>query len=133
MERLVKRMKLHRVSGTIVHHCALMIRYLEHTGKKAHIVKGWVVYGNEACTHYWVEDTEGAVYDVGYSLGCMYNPELMALSPRIHRIEPVGVKFADENEPALKGEHLRQYELYLEDKQTFWKESPADVRNFRVL
>ena len=100
MDRLVKRMKLRRVTGTIVHHCALMIKYLEREGVKARLVKGWCVYGQEACTHYWVQDENGAVYDVGYELGCLYNPELMAYTPRLCDLEPAGLVFADANELA---------------------------------
>jgi len=132
MDRLVKRMKLRRVTGTIVHHCALMIKYLEREGIKAELVKGWCVYGQEACTHYWVRDQNGDVYDIGYELGCLYNPELLAYSPRLCDFEPVGLKFADANEMALKLEHERQYELFKEDRVTFWKESPEDIRSFRV-
>jgi len=132
MERLAKRMKLHRISGTIVHHCALMIKHLEHEGKKAHMVKGWCVYGQEACTHYWVEDEAGTMYDIGYVLGCLYNSELMAFTPHLHKIEPSGLQFADKDETVLKEEHQRQYELYHENRSTFWSESPADVRGFKV-
>lgn len=132
MERLVKRMKLHKVSGTIVHHCALMVKYLEHESLKAKIIKGWCIYGQEVCTHYWVQDEHGTVYDIGYSLGCLYNPELMAYTPRLCDLEPVGLKFADENELALKTEHERQYDLYNENRSTFWRESPNDVRVFKL-
>lgn len=132
MERLVKRMKLHRVSGTIVHHCALMIKYLEREGHTAKMVKGWCIYGQEACTHYWVHDENGTVYDIGYQLGCLYNPELMAYTPRLCVTAPVGFAFADANEKALKEEHERQYELFHENRMTFWQESPSDVRAFKV-
>jgi len=132
MDRLVKRMKLHRVTGTIVHHCALMIKYLEREGVKARIVKGWCVYGQEVCTHYWVKDERENVYDIGYELGCLYNSELMAYTPRLCEIEPVGLVFADANELALKLEHERQYDLFNEDRAAFWRESPADIRSFSV-
>jgi hypothetical protein len=133
MERLVKRMKLHRVSGTVVHHCALMVKYLEREGIEAYMVKGWCIYGQEACTHYWVTDKDGAVYDIGYQLGCLYNPELMAYTPRLCVDKPEGIAFADEAEVALKAEHERQYELFQEQRNTFWKESPDDVRNFKLV
>ncbi len=132
MDRLVKRMKLHRLSGTVVHHCALMIKYLESEGIKAAIIKGWCVYGQEACSHYWVQDEHGTVYDIGYQLGCMYNPELMAYTPRLCDLEPVGLQFADASETALKAEHERQYDLFNEDRTAFWQEAPADVRTFKV-
>ena len=132
MERLVKRMKLHRVSGTIVHHCALVIKYLEHEGHVANMVKGWCIYGPEVCTHYWVTDKTGTVYDIGYQLGCLYNSELMAYTPVLTKVEPVGISFADANETALKAEHARQYELFHENRVSFWRESPSDVRAFKV-
>jgi len=132
MERLVKRMKMHRVSGTIVHHCALMIKHLEREGHTGKLVKGWCIYGQEVCTHYWVTDETGNVYDIGYHLGCLYNPELMAYTPRLCEVEPVGMTFADANETTLKEEHERQYELFQENRTTFWQESPSDVRAFKV-
>jgi hypothetical protein len=131
MERLAKRIKIYRISGTIVHHCALMMKLLEHQGKKPVMIKGWCVYGRDACNHYWVRDGD-INYDIGYEIGCLYNPDLKSWNPVLWETKPDGISFADEAEEDLKQEHKSQYELYHENKSAFWRNSPDDVKKFKV-
>jgi hypothetical protein len=126
MDRLAKRLKLRHVSGTIVHHCALLLKIY----KGGVIRKGWCVYGNECCEHYWVE-ADGKVYDIGYELGCLYSPELLSLSPVLHATKPEGVTFVDEKEP-IREKNRELFELWNENPRTFWAEAPNDVRTLQV-
>jgi hypothetical protein len=126
MDRLAKRLKLRKVSGTVVHHCALLIKTL----KGGEMVRGWAIYGTECCEHYWVVH-EGANYDIGYEVACLYTPELKAVQPVLCTTKPTGVLFVDDTEP-IREKNAEFFDLWKENPKTFWREAPNDVKTLQV-
>jgi hypothetical protein len=127
VKRIAMRMKLRKVEGTVVHHCALLCRMLN---VKARVIKGFCVSPGEVCEHYWVRtDDEGLDLDLGMELACLYSPDLretqtMLLEHLPEELKHVEVKKQEDN--------ARLYELYCTDPKTFWRESPASVRAFSL-
>jgi hypothetical protein len=97
---------------------------------KAHIVKGYCVSPGEVCEHYWVRtDDEGLDLDIGLELARLYHPELQEMKTVLLEEVPEELK----NVEVFKQEdNARLFELYVTDPKTFWQESPASVRNFRM-
>lgn len=128
IKKLAMRMKLRKIDGTVVHHCALVCRLLEKDGTKAHIVKGFCVSPGDLCEHYWVRtDDEGLDMDIGMELACLYSPELRTLQTMLLEEVPetlrnIEIKKQDDNE--------RLFELYTSDPRSFWNETPLSVRTF---
>lgn len=128
IKKLAMRMKLKKVGGTVVHHCALLCRNLDREGTKAHVIKGFCVSPGDLCEHYWVRtDDEGLDLDIGMELASLYSPELRNLKTMLleevpETLKNVKVKKQDDNE--------RLYELYTTDPRSFWIESPLSVRTF---
>lgn len=129
VRRLAMRMKLHRLRGGVVHHCALLRRMLDLQGIKTELVKGFCVSPGDVCEHYWVRTVpSGLNLDIGYEVACLYTPELKDLQ----------VMLLDSIPPELAGievkrqeDHARLFELYQTDPKTFWDETPVDVRRFK--
>lgn len=131
VRRLALRMKVRRLTGTVVHHCAILVRMLEKDKIKSQIMKGYAVQGTEACDHYWVQtEDEKLNIDIGYELACLYTPELkgggVVLLPEL----PDGLVKVDLKEEMIVDENNRLFTLFNEDPQAFWKEAPSDVKNF---
>jgi len=134
LKRIAMRMKLHKVSGSVVHHCAVLKKLLAEKGVKSSVVHGYCISPGEICEHYWVRtDDEGLDLDIGYELACMYNPDLASLKTFLAEEFPPGLKDADGKEPDVlrQEDNTRLFELYETDPVTFWKEAPKDVRTFR--
>ncbi len=134
LKRLAMRMKLHRISGTVIHHCAIVKKLLAEQGIKSTIIHGYCISPGEVCEHYWVRtDDEGYDIDIGLELARLYTPELMALQTVLSEDFPVGIKDQNGKEPEVlrQEDNTRLFELYETDPVTFWKESPKDVRTFR--
>ena len=140
MERLALRLKIRNVSGTVVHHAAILKRALDHQGTRCEMVKGFCVIPEtkEACEHYWIRVDTGADQflnlDVGFEVAKLKNPELQALHPvLLTTLEShLGTLIrSDENEFAIRRENERLFELFQRDPKAFWRESPRDVREFR--
>jgi len=134
LKRLAMRMKLHKVNGTVVHHCALLKKILNEQGVKASVIHGYCISPGEICEHYWVRtDDEGLDLDIGYELACLYSPELLAMKTVLSENFPEGLKGSDGKEPEVlrQEDNQRLFELYETDPVTFWKEAPKDVRTFR--
>jgi hypothetical protein len=134
LKRLAMRMKLHKVNGTVVHHCALLKKILNEQGVKASVIHGYCISPGEICEHYWVRtDDEGLDLDIGYELACLYSPELLAMKTVLSENFPEGLKGSDGKEPEVlrQEDNQRLFELYETDPVTFWKESPKGVKMFR--
>jgi hypothetical protein len=120
-------MKLRKVEGSIVHHCAMLCKLLD---VKAHVVKGFCVSPGDVCEHYWVRtDEEGLDLDIGMAYATLFSPELadmrtMLLEEIPPELASIEVKKQDDN--------ARLYELYTTDPKTFWAEAPVSVRSFRL-
>lgn len=129
-KRFALRLKLHKVKGSVVHHCALFQRVLAAQGTPARVVKGVCVVprSREICEHFWVQsDKEGLDFDIGYEVGCLSSPDLASVETILLAEAPEG--FA---KPDTDPENLRLFELYQTDPKTFWAEAPVEVRNFNV-
>jgi hypothetical protein len=134
LKRMAQRMKLHKIEGTVVHHCALLVKFLAEEGVASKVIHGYCVSPNEICEHYWVRvEPEGLDMDIGYELACMYSPELMALKTVLTEEFPVGLKDRNGKEPEVlrHEDNQRLFELYETQPKAFWNESPKNVRTFR--
>jgi hypothetical protein len=131
VKRLALRIKLRNLSGSVVHHVALLKRALEHQGYEALMVKGYCVIPEtkEACEHYWVRVGELDL-DVGFTVARLRNPELMALSPLLLETLPDGLNRSDTEEILIREENSRLFDLYQSDPKAFWREAPRDVATF---
>lgn len=135
VKRMAKILKLNKVDGTVVHHCALVVKALAQQRIKARIIHGYCISPGEICEHYWVRtEEEGLDIDIGYELACLYNAELMALQTVLAEDFPVGLKGHDGKEPEVlrQADNQRLFELYETDPKSFWSEAPMSVRTFLV-
>lgn len=129
VRRLAMRMKLHRLRGTVVHHCALLKRMLDLQGIKTELVKGFCVSPGDICEHYWVRTVEsGLNLDIGYEVACLYTPELKDLRTMLLDSVPAELTGI---EVKRQEDYGRLFELYQTDPKTFWEETPVDVRRFK--
>jgi hypothetical protein len=134
LKRLAQRMKLHKIDGTVVHHCAILVKVLRADDVQARIVHGYAVTPGEICEHFWVRvEPEGLDMDIGWELARLYSPELSNMRIVLAEEFPAGLKDKDGQEPDV----LRQpqnrdlFELWETDPKTFWNEAPKNVRTFR--
>jgi hypothetical protein len=134
IKRLAMRMKLNKVNGTVVHHCAILKKILKEQGIKSTIIRGYCISPGEVCEHYWVRtDDEGLDFDIGYELACLYSPDLKTMTKFLSEEFPEGLKDAQGKEPEVlrQEDNQRLFELHNTDPVTFWKESPKGVQIFR--
>ena len=135
LRRLALRIKMHNVSGNVVHHAALLKKHLDHQGIKSEMVKGFCVIPEtkEACGHYWIRDlNSGLDLDVGFEVAKLRSPELQALHPVLLESIPPGMTRSDEKETMIREDNERLFELYQRDPKAFWREAPRDVTGFRT-
>ena len=135
LRRLALRIKLHNVSGNVVHHAALLKKSLDHQGFQSEMIKGYCVIPEtkEACEHYWIRDvTTGLDLDVGFEVAKLRSPELQSLHPVLLESLPPGMTRSDEKETMIREENERLFELFQRDSKAFWREAPRDVINFRT-
>ena len=136
LRRIALRIKMHNVSGNVVHHNALLKRFLEQKGIKCELVKGFCVIREtkEACEHCWVRTEEGRDLDLSFEVAKLKSPELQALYPALlESIEGIpNLIRSDEKEFAIRHENERLFELFRRDPKAFWHEAPKDVRDFRM-
>jgi hypothetical protein len=135
LRRLALRIKMHNVSGNVVHHAALLKKHLDHQGIKSEMVKGFCVIPEtkEACGHYWIRElNSGLDLDVGFEVAKLRSPELQALHPVLLESIPPGMTRSDEKETMIREDNERLFELYQRDPKAFWREAPRDVTSFRT-
>ena len=136
LRRIALRIKMHNVSGNVVHHNALLKRFLEQKGVKCELVKGFCVIAEtkEACEHYWVRTGDGLDLDLSFEVAKLKSPELQALYPALlESIEGIpNLIRSDEKEFVIRHENERLFELFQRDPKAFWHEAPKDVRDFRM-
>jgi len=137
LRRLALRIKLHNVSGNVVHHAAILKRFLDQKGVMSEMVKGFCVIAEtkEACEHYWVRTEEGLDLDIGFEVAKLRSPELQALRPALlESIEGMpNLTRSDEKEFVIRHENERLFELFQRDPKAFWREAPRDVKDFRMM
>ena len=135
VRRLSLRLKMHKTSGTPVHHAALLKKFLDHRGLKTEMIKGYCVIFDtkEACDHYWIRDTDsGLDLDVAFEVAKLKSPELQTLNPVLLETIPPGLNRSDETEWQIRRENERLFELFQQDSKAFWREAPQDVKDFRL-
>lgn len=135
VKHLALRIKLHNVSGTIIHHIAILKRALDNKGFKTEMVKGWCVIPEtkEACEHYWLRDlATGLDIDIGFAVAKLRNAELMALRPVLLENLPPGLDRSDSGEILILSENCRLFDLHQSDPKGFWRAAPKDVATFHV-
>jgi hypothetical protein len=136
LRRLALRIKLHNVSGNVVHHAALLKRFLDQKGIQSQLIRGFCVIADtkEACEHYWIRTEEGLDLDIGFEVAKLRNYELQALHPALlESIEEMpNLTRSDEKEFVIRHENERLFELFQRDPKAFWREAPQDVKDFRM-
>lgn len=134
IHRMALRLKLHKTSGSVVHHVALLKRALDQLGIQTQMVKGFCVIPEtkEACEHYWIKTDDGLDLDIGFEVARIKNAELMALRPVLLETLPPGLTRSDQGETLILEENQRLYDLHQSDPKAFWREAPRDVVTFHV-
>ncbi len=135
VKHLALRLKLHNVSGSVIHHIALLKRHLDQKGFRTEMVKGWCVIPEtkEACEHYWLRDQDtGLDIDIGFAVAKLRSPELMAIRPVLLESLPPELNRSDLEETLIRAENYRLFELHQADPKAFWREAPKDVATFHV-
>ena len=135
VKRLALRIKLHNVSGSIVHHVALLKKTLDQQKFETEMIKGFCVIPEtkEACDHYWIREKQtGLDLDVAFTVAKLRSPELQALHPVLLESLPPGLIRSDEKETMIREENERLFELFQRDPKAFWREAPRDVTSFHV-
>lgn len=127
VKRIAMRMKLRKVEGSVVHHCAILCKLLD---VKAHVVKGFCVSPGDVCEHYWVRtDAEGLDLDIGMAYATLFSPELATMrTVLLEEIPPELATIEVKKQP----DNANLYDLYVSDPKTFWQEAPVSVRTFRI-
>ena len=135
VRRTALRVKLNKLSGSVVHHVALLKRGMEKKGLTCEMIKGFCVIPQtkEACAHYWIREVNtGLDLDVGFVVACLRSPELEAIHPVLLEELPEGLERSDMQEETIRLENESLYELYMSDPKRFWKEAPKDVQQFSI-
>lgn len=132
--RLALRLKLHKTSGHVMHHVALLKKALDLQGVPSRVVKGYCIIEEtkEACEHYWVRVDPGLDLDVAFQVATLKNPELMVLRPVLLETLPPGLSRTDSEEILIREENRRLFDLFETDPKAFWREAPQDVATFHV-
>jgi len=127
VKRIAMRMKLRKVEGSVVHHCAILCKLLD---VKAHVVKGFCVSPGDVCEHYWVRtDAEGLDLDIGMAYATLFSPDLADMrTVLLEEIPPELASIEVKKQP----DNANLYDLYVTDPKTFWQEAPMSVRTFRI-
>lgn len=125
LKRLAMLMKLRKIEGTAIHHCALLLRIL----KTGHIVKGYCISPGEICEHYWVRTDEGDL-DIEFEIARLYHPELDNLKTVLVESIPDNLKHI---EIQAHKDNQQLYELYISDPKTFWDECPLKIKRFNYI
>jgi len=135
VRRLALRLKMHKISGSPVHHIAILKKILDNKGIKTEMIKGYCVIPDtkEACDHYWIREIEtGLDFDIAFEVAKLRSPELQSLHPVLLETIHPGLTRSDETEWQIRRENERLFELYQQDPKAFWLEAPQDVRDFRL-
>lgn len=128
IRRFAMRMKLYKVDGSPVHHCAILVKHLAQVGITSKIVQGYCVSPGEICEHFWVRTRdEGLDLDIAFEMACLYTPELKDMKKVLLEEVPETMKDIQ----VIKADESKMlFELYETDPKTFWAESPLSVRTF---
>ena len=123
-------MKLHKVGGTVIHHQAILIRYLRTVHKlECELVEGYIMTGdNETCWHCWVEVGEQK-YDIAWLIAGLPDTRNSLVREIPEGYERMDLK--DERGRYVVDENMRLFQLFNTDEKKFWEEAPVAVKKFR--
>lgn len=133
VHRTALRVKMNKVSGSVIHHIALLKRALEQKNIQCEFVQGYAVIPvtKEACMHFWLQEkTTGLNLDIGFEVAKLKSPELQALHPILLDEIPEGVQRSDDEETQRL--NMEQFKMYHENEKEFWKLAPYDVKTFSI-
>ena len=130
--RLALRLKIHHVSGGVIHHVGILKKTLDHQGISSRVMKGYCVIEEtkEACEHYWVRTADGLDLDIAFAVARLKNAELMGLNPVLLETLPPGLSRSDSEETMILAENRRLFDLFESDPKAFWREAPRDASTF---
>jgi hypothetical protein len=115
VKRFALRLKLHKKVGDAVQNCGMFLR--DVLKKKGEIVQGFAVTdGGEKLQYYWVEDTEGVVYDVCFEFAKLNSPAVESLKYELVKELWDTYDKDDHNQELFK--------LYRDEASKFWKLVP---------
>ena len=118
LKRFALRLKLKKKVGDAVQNCAVFLR--EELKRQGEIVQGYAIVEetNEKIQYYWVEGTDGTVYDVCFEFARLNNPVVE------------NIKYTLSKESWSEGEfdkddHAQElFKLYRDEPSKFWKTVP---------
>ena len=115
IRRFALRLKLHKKTGDAVQNCAVFLR--EELHRDGEIVQGYAVTEDgEKLQYYWVEDSQGNVYDVCFEFAKLNNPVVENLKYTL--VKEIWETFD-------KDDHNQElFKLYQDEPSKFWKTVP---------
>lgn len=134
LNRLATRLKIYNISGSVMHHVAILKRILDRQNVQSEIIRGYCVImeSKESCEHYWVRTSEGLDLDIAFAVAKLKSPDLQFLHPVLVDECPPGLNRSDLEASEIRQENTRLFELYQRDPKAFWRESPRDVSSFHL-
>jgi hypothetical protein len=116
VKRFVLRLKLRKQLGDAVQNCAAFLKY--ELNKDGQIIQGFAVTETgEKLQYYWVENSDGIVYDVCFEIARLNNPAVESLKYKLVK-EVWGTDFN-------KDDHNQElFKLYRDEPSKFWKSVP---------
>jgi hypothetical protein len=130
IRKLSLGMKLHKVGGTVIHHQAILVRWLRQVQKlDCELVDGYVLTGdNESCWHCWVEAGDKK-YDIAWLIANLPDTRNSLVRQIPEHCERMDLK--DERGRYVVDENMRLFDLFNSDEKKFWEEAPDTVKKFR--
>ena len=123
LQRLILRMKLHRITVHPVYQCALVLGLLKKHGLEGTIQEGYITFMGQATRHYWVEDQNGTVYDIVTEYARASGAP--ALPVQLEKTVSEETKVAESPySPA-------EFDQYIKDPKIFWAQKPLALRSFK--
>lgn len=138
VHRTALRVKMNKVSGSVIQHIALLKRALEQKNIQCEFIQGYAVIPQtkEACMHFWLQEKEtGLNLDIGWEIAKLKSPELQALHPILLTEIPEGVVRSDVGDPdgeETQKSNMEQFNMYHDNEKEFWRLAPYDVKSFSI-
>lgn len=120
IRRFVLRLKLQKKLGDAVQNCAVFLR--DVLKRKGELVQGYAhTETGEKLQYYWVEDSNGSVYDICFEIAKMNNPSVLSdFKFTLHKETPTTTFDKDDHNQEL-------FKLYLDEPSKFWSSVPRLV------
>ena len=128
MEEIAKKfilhMRLSKLDNTGILPPILLCELLIHIGfTNCKLKQGFIsISGEGHCWHVWIENN-GTVIDINQDIACHLNEYFRNITFDLTTETPE--KFDKDDT------HVHLWELYNENKTTYWKEQPMNIKNFR--